>query len=90
MESSSKNTPTRATLSPGIKIAIAVAAVVGLLAYIFSLPKAEDKIPPGYYMGPRYNNNTGKFVDGNGKIVPSPPGFVVPKAVGSKNNAIAQ
>lgn len=90
METSTKSTSSSGGLSPAIKIAIAVALVIGILAYILSIPKEEDKIPAGYYMGPRYNNNTGKFVDGHGKIVPSPPGFVVPKAQGSKNNAIAQ
>ena len=73
MKSETNATPRdyRRILTP---VLIAVAAI-GLLIYLFSLKPQSEKIPDGYYMGVRFNRNTGKFVDGSGKIVPPPPGL---------------
>jgi hypothetical protein len=64
------------------KIALVVGALIALAAVLVmarSKPEAIKSEGGGvYFEGVRWNRNTGKWVDGNGKVVPKPEGMPDP------------
>ena len=71
-----------------LKVLFLILGIMGLIALIINLPREAEKPEVGYYTGPKYNFRNGLFVDGNGKVVPPPPGVRVPDKMEFKNTAI--
>lgn len=71
------------------KVLFIILGILGVIALIVSLPREAEKPEPGYYTGPMHNFRNGLFVDGNGRVVPPPPGVAVPERRPLNNRASA-
>nr|WP_309694148.1 hypothetical protein [Armatimonas sp.] len=85
MMSEVKEARTKKTVD--LKVLFLILGIMGLIALIINLPREAEKPEVGYYTGPKYNFRNGLFVDGNGKVVPPPPGVQVPEKAELKNTA---